>query len=155
MGMRGVALGVGILIVALTVAGCGGGGQESTKTIPKAVFVKKANAICKKNSERMVAAFTAFLAKKKSSITHPSKAVKEELVGEAMVPGVKREIEELQALGAPSGDEDSVGEIIKALEEGLETAESNPEAVVSSSDAVFGIASRLAGEYGLEVCGSR
>jgi hypothetical protein len=152
--MRGIALGVGILIVALTAAGCGGG-ETSTKTIPKAVFIKKANAICKKSSERMVASFTSFLAKKKSSITHPSQATKEEMVGKALVPSVKREIEEFQALGAPSGDEDRVGEIIKALEEGLETAESNPEAVASSSDAVFGIASRLAGEYGLEVCGNR
>jgi ABC-type Fe3+-citrate transport system substrate-binding protein len=154
--MRGFALGAGILVVALVVAGCGGGGDEtSTNTISKAVFIKKGNAICQKGSERMVVSFTSFLEKEKSSVKHPSQATKEELVGEALVPSVKREIKEFEALGAPSGDEDRVGEIIKALEEGLETAESNPEAVVSSSDAVFGIPSRLAGEYGLEVCGNR
>ncbi len=153
--MRGIALGAGILILALIVAGCGGGGGDETSTISKSAFIKKADAVCEKGSQRMVAAFTAFLKKEKSAVKHPSQASKEEMVGEVLVPSVKQEIKELQALGAPSGDEDRVGEIIKALEEGLETAESNPEAVVSSSDAVFGISSRLAKEYGLEVCGSR
>jgi Pyruvate/2-oxoacid:ferredoxin oxidoreductase gamma subunit len=154
--MRGIALAAGILIVAVAVAGCGGGGdQTSTKTISKAVFVKKGNAICEKGSRRMVASFTARLKKEKNLIRHPSRADQEALVGEVLVPSVKREIKEFKALGAPSGDEDRAGENVKALEEGLETAESNPEAVVSSSDAVFGIASRLAGEYGLEVCGGR
>jgi hypothetical protein len=155
--MRRIALGAGILIVALTVAGCGGGGgdETTTKTISKAAFVRKGNAICEKGTRRMVASFTGFLKKEGKAIKHPSQAEKEELVGAILVPSVKREIREFEALGAPSGDEDRVGEIIKALEEGLETAEANPEAVVSSSDAVFGIASRLAGEYGLEVCGGR
>jgi hypothetical protein len=45
--------------------------------------------------------------------------------------------------------------MITALEEGVETAERNPEVVTQSSDAIFGIASRIGGEYGLAVCGSR
>jgi hypothetical protein len=155
--MRGIALGAGILIVVLSVAGCGGGSGDETsaKTISKAAFVKKGNAICEKGSRRMVASFTSFLKKEEGTVKHPSKADKDELVATVLIPSVKREIREFEALGAPSGDEDRVGEIITALEEGLETAESNPEAVVASSDAVFGIVSRLAGEYGLEVCGSR
>ena len=46
--------------------------------------------------------------------------------------------------------------MVAALEEGLETAEADPEALAaSSSDIVYGIATRLAGEYGLKVCSSR
>ena len=48
-----------------------------------------------------------------------------------------------------------VDDFLEALEEGIEVAERNPEVVVASSEAVFGIPSRLAREYGLEVCGSR
>jgi hypothetical protein len=153
--MRWIVLGAGALAVALIVVGCGGSSSDETSAnaISKAAFAKKANAICQKGTERMASSFAKYL--KKGEVTHPSQAVQEELVGEVLVPSVKREIKELQALGAPSGDEDKVNEIITALEEGVETAEGNPEAVTSSSDVVFGIASRLAGEYGLEVCGGR
>jgi hypothetical protein len=154
--MRWIVLGAGVLAVTLIVAGCGGGGDEaSTSAISKAAFAKKAEAICQKGSERAAAAFVSFLKKQKSDARHPSQADEEELVGKVLVPSVKREVKEFRALGAPSGDEDRVKAIIEALEEGVETAEDDPEAVASSSDAVFGIASRLAKEYGLEVCGSR
>jgi hypothetical protein len=151
-----IALTLGTLAILLIVAaGCGGGGDSNTSAnaISKAAFVKKGDAVCQKGSERMAGGFGKYL--KKSEVTHPSKAVQEKLVVKVLVPSVRQEIKELHALGAPSGDEDRVAEIIKALEEGVETAEGNPEAVTNSSDVVFGIASRLAGEYGLEVCGGR
>jgi hypothetical protein len=150
-----LVLGAGVLVVASIATGCGGGsGDEvSASAISKAAFAKQADAICKNGSERMARDFLKYL--KKAGVKHPSQAVQEKLVGKFLVPSVKREIKELRALGAPSGDEGRVGEIVKALEEGVETAEGNPEAVTNSSDVVFGIASRLAGEYGLEVCGSR
>ena len=156
MGTGRAALAAGLMTIALVIAGCGGGGNSSTGASPiaKAAFVKKADAICKKSSERLATGFVLFL-KKHKNVKRPSEAEYEQLVGTILVPNVEREVKELRALGAPSGDEDRVGEIIEALEEGIETAESDPKAVAGSSDAVFGIASRLAKEYGLEVCGSR
>jgi hypothetical protein len=152
---RGIAVLVGVLAVATLAAGCGGGSDSSSgPTISKAVFVKRADAVCTKGNERMEVAFAHFLQENKN-VKRPDDAKLEKLVGTILVPNVKREVKELRALGAPSGDEDRVGEIVKALEEGLETAEGNPQAAVNSSEAVFGIASRLAKEYGLEVCGSR
>ena len=151
-----IALTVGTLAILLIAAGCGGGNGDSStgaSAISKAVFIKKADAICQKGSERMIRAFSGFL--KKAKTAHPTKAVQEKLVVKVLIPSVRQEVKEFQALGAPSGDEDRVAEIVKALEEGVETAEGNPEAVTNSSDVVFGIASRLAGEYGIEVCGNR
>jgi hypothetical protein len=145
------------LAVALPVAGCGGGGggeSSNGPTISKAAFVKKADAICKGSIERIEKSFVAYLRKSGGGI-HPGKAAEEELVGKVLVPSVKREVKELRALGAPSGDEARVDAIVEALEEGVETAESDPKAVTNSSEVVFGIASRLAKEYGLEACGSR
>jgi hypothetical protein len=157
--MRWIVLGAGALVFALVVAGCGGGGgssdEVSTNAISKVAFAKKADVICQKGSERMAAAFVAALKKEKKAVGHQSQADEEALVGKVLVPSVKREIKEFRALGAPSGDEDRISAIVEALEEGVETAENDPEAVTSSSEAVFGIASRLAGEYGLKVCGSR
>jgi hypothetical protein len=152
---RGIAVLIGVLAAASIVAGCGGGGDSSSgPTISKAVFIKKADAVCLQGNKRMEVAFAHFLQENKN-VKRPDDAKLEKLVGTILVPNVKREVKELHALGAPSGDEDRVGEIVKALEEGLETAEGNPQAAVNSSEVVFGIASRLAKEYGLEVCGSR
>jgi ABC-type phosphate/phosphonate transport system substrate-binding protein len=145
-----------LLAVVPIAGGCGGGSDDSSAdaTISKAAFVKKADAVCLHGNKRMEVAFARFLEANKN-IKRPSDADFEELVGKVLVPNVKREIKEIRALGAPSDDEDKVGEIVTALEEGLETAEGNPQAAVNSSEAVFGISSRLAKEYGLEVCGSR
>ena len=156
MRTRGIALLIGMLALPLLVAGCGGGSDDSSDgpTISKVAFIKKADAVCSRGNNRMEIAFAHFLEKNKN-IKHPSEADFEALVGKVVVPNLKREIKEIRALGAPDGDEDKVDGILTALEEGLETAEGNPQAAVKSSEVVFGISSRLAKEYGLEVCGSR
>ena len=157
MGRGMIAIAVALTVAALVVTGCGGRSDSSstaTGSISKAAFIKKADAVCQKGTERMQRAILVFL-KQHKDVQRPNKAQSEKLVGTAIVPSVKTELEELKALDAPEGDEERVDAIISALEEGLETAEDNPEAVVASSDAVFGISGRLAGEYGAEVCGSR
>src|ERR1700709_2699299 len=152
---RGVFVAAAIA-VALVVAGCGGGSDSSTATVSvsKAAFIKKVDAVCQKGTERMQRAILVFL-KQHKDVQRPNKAQSEKLVGTAIVPSVKTELKELKALDAPEGDEERADAIISALEEGLETAEGNPEGVVASSDAVFGLSGRLAGAYGAEVCGSR
>jgi hypothetical protein len=155
MGRGTIAIAVA-LTVAVLVAGCGGGSDSSTATVSvsKAAFIKKVDAVCQKGTERMQRAILVFL-KQHKDVQRPNKTQSEKLVGTAIVPSVKTELKELKALDAPEGDEERADAIISALEEGLETAEGNPDAVVASSDAVFGISGRLAGEYGAEVCGSR
>lgn len=150
MGRGSLAL-TAALIAALIAAGCGGSDGES---ISKEAFIAKADAICRKSNERMEAGFASVL-KDIRNVTKLKPAEYEEVVDEVMVPNIEREIEQLKALGIPAGDEERVEAMLAALEEGKETAERNPEAVNASSDAVFGIASRIADEYGLEVCGSR
>jgi hypothetical protein len=78
------------------------------------------------------------------------------MVGTVIVPSVQKEIKEIKALGVPSCDEEKVEAMVGALEEGVETAEDDPQAVVKgSSDVIFGIASRIAGEYGITGCSVR
>lgn len=147
---------VAIFAAALLVAGCGGDDDSgsSASSISKEEFIAKADAICKKGTGRMQTALLAAL-KDQRNITKVSTVEQEKIVTTVMVPSVSREVKELRALGIPDGDEERVDAMIKALEEGVETAERNPEVVTNSSDAIFGIASRIGGEYGLEACGSR
>jgi hypothetical protein len=155
MGTWRVAL-CSALAVGILFAGCGGGEDSSgSGSISKEEFIAKADAICKQSNKRMEAAFGKFL-KENPELTKPTDPRFQQLVGDVMIPNLEREIEELKALGVPDGDGEKVDAMISALEEGLETAEDNPQVVTgSSSDTIFGIASRIAGEYGIEVCGSR
>jgi len=154
MGRGPIALLAAAAVVALIVAGCGGSDSGNASTISKAAFVKKADAICQKGTERMQRAFLSFLNEHKD-LKRPSKSEYEKLVGSLLIPSVEREVKELRALGAPGEDEGTVNAIVNALEEGIETAENDPKAVTNNSDVIFGIASRLAGEYGLKACGTR
>jgi hypothetical protein len=155
------AIVLGAVVAALFVAGCGSGDDSTTVTtgsLSKEAFVKKADAICTKGNLSMQKGFASYLRKHKKSIIalrHPSKADYEGLIIGVLVPNLEREIDEIRALGAPSGDEKRIEEIFAAWEEGIEVAENDPAAVKHSSEAIFGVASRLAKEYGLEVCGSR
>ncbi len=157
---RGIIALAGVAL-ALIVAGCGGGDSSSTistGTLSKEAFIKKADAICTKGNEELQKGFAVYLKKNKKSIIalrHPSKADYEGLIVGVLIPNLEKEIEAIRALGAPSGDEERIEGFLTALEEGIEVAENDPKAVTHSSEAIFGIGSRLAKEYGLEVCGSR
>ncbi len=154
MGRGPTTLIVAVIAAALFAAGCGGGDDSSASSVSKEEFIAKADAVCKKGTERMQTKIFAAL-KNPRNLTKVSKAEQEKIVTTVMVPSVSREVKELRALGIPDGDEEKVDAMITALEEGIETAERSPQAVTKSSDVVFGIASRIGGEYGLAVCGSR
>jgi hypothetical protein len=159
MGRGPIALIAAVVAAAMLVAGCGGGDDSSSSSsISKEEFIAKADAICKKSNEQMEAEIFKYLRQNrvKGSLRKPSVEDNEKFIVAVLIPNLEREIKELKALGVPSGDEEKIDAMISALEEGLETAKNEPETVAAgSSDIVFGIASRLAGEYGLETCGSR
>src|ERR1700741_4109911 len=106
MGRGGIGLAVAVAVFA--AVGCGGGSTVPTSSLSKEAFVKKADAICTKGRERMEKGFAIYLRKNKKSIIalrHPSKADYEGLIGGVLIPNLEREIKEIRALGAPSGDE--------------------------------------------------
>jgi predicted small secreted protein len=160
MGRGPLALIAAVIVAALLAAGCGGGSDDSSggESISKEEFIVKADAICEKGSKRMEAELFKFLRKNRTggTLRKPSVEQNEKFIVTILIPNLKREIDELEALDVPDGDEEKIDALITALEEGLETAEDDTATVAAgTSDIVFGIASRLAGEYGAEVCGSR
>ena len=160
--MRGRGLLVvlaGAMALALVGAGCGGGdsGAEgsaaSAEVHPtKKAFLKQAEAVCVKNYERVKKEYEAFVNANggpKNAFEEPDTTA--EYVDDVIVPEKKRTVEELKALGAPTGDEKAVGEIIEAYEEGIEVAEEDPERATTST-GVFAYATHVAEEYGLKSC---
>jgi hypothetical protein len=156
MGRGPTTLVVAVIAAVLLVAGCGGGSDSgsSANPISKEEFIAKADAICKKGVKRMQSGIFAAI-KVPQNLTKVSSREQEKIVTTVMVPSVSREAKELRALGVPDGDEEKVDAIITTLEEGVETAERDPQAVTKSSDVLFGISSRIAGEYGLKACSIR
>ena len=153
--MRLIALVAGALAIFLVVAGCGGGDSDSsTASITKAEFIKQADAACKKSEEEIQNDFAVYI-KKHEDLKNPTEADYAELVETILVPNVDQEVEDIRALGAPSGDEDQVEAMLEAREESVKTAEDDPQLVLNESDKVFAKASKLAKEYGLEGCATR
>jgi hypothetical protein len=143
-----------VFVLALTATGCGGDDDASAKAPSKAEFIKQVDGICEAGNRRMEATFSKLLEGEKE-LPLPSDPRVEKLVGQVMIPNLEREIEEMNELEPPDGDEEKVEAFINALEEGLETAEENPKLVTTKTEVVYGISSRLAKEYGFEICGTR
>jgi hypothetical protein len=150
MGKQAIVLFAATLVAALFVLGCGGG----SASISKAEFTKEAEAACKKNEEALQKDFQAFV-KKHSNVTEPTEADYTELVDVVFVGNIEAEMKELRAIEIPNGDEEQVEALLDAREESLKKAEAESEEAITKSEKVFGKASTLAKEYGLEACSQR
>jgi len=128
--------GIAVAVVLLGVGvGCGGGSGDTTPEITKAQFVKKANFICADfNRERYAAAEKEYNPKQRQgSHTVGSPATKaleaeleevgEELVRDVVIPSLRKELEKLESLGMPSGDEAQVEKILQSFDKGTQEIE--------------------------------
>jgi len=143
--------------VILVLAGCGGGSSstESTSSLTKAEFVKKGNAICAKGEKEVEAGVEGFIKENNfSEKKPPTGAQMEALAEEVLLPTVRKQLDEIRALGIPSGEEQEVEAIFVAVEEGIEKTEEDPSAFAEGGSGPFVKANKLAREYGLTVCGS-
>lgn len=159
MGIRATAvIIVGLFAAGLVWAGCGGSSDSSSEvtasSLSKAQFIKQADAACKKGEEEVQSDFKAF-ASENENLANPTEDQFSELIETVLVANVEQELEDIRALGAPSGDEEKVEAILAAREEGVEEAEAQPKRAVESSLAGFEKANGLAKAYGLEACSNR
>lgn len=141
-------------LVALSalVAGCGGGDDgDTTVTLTKAELIEKGDAICAKANKQSETEAEDFAKENDFELAGASKEQLEEAVAEVLVPSLNQQVEELDALGAPEGDEEQVEEIIVSLEDAAGEIEDDPALVFQG--AVLKEPSQLAKDYGFEVCG--
>ena len=145
---RVVASIIGVLVVLAVGVGCGGGDDDS---LSKAEFVKQADEICaRKEAEKNKDLEAAF--QKAGKEGKSGKKVEEELVTGTALPPISEMTEELKDLGAPSGEEDQVDAMIKALEEEIEKIEGDPASVLAGTSGGFDKANQLAQKMGLKAC---
>jgi hypothetical protein len=141
-----------LVALAAVVAGCGSD-SETTESLTKAEFIKRADAICEKSEGKVTSEFEDYAEEKGwDENKEPSKEQQEEVIVEVVGPNVQAQVDEIRELEAPEGDEETIDEMLTAVEEGVEDLEENP-GQVTSGDNPLAEGSKLARDYGLEKCG--
>jgi hypothetical protein len=156
---------LGIAALVLVAAGCGGsddstdtgstsGGEGSALT--KAQFIKQSDAICEEGNEELESEAEDFATENNVDTEDPTTEQQEEVVVEVIAPAIQRQAEGIDALAAPSGEEEEVEAIVAAVESGATEAEEDPGSIIEESDdgGPFAEANKLADAFGLKVCGS-
>lgn len=144
---RLIQLLVAVLALALVAAGCG----SSKKSISKAEFDRKGNAICAAGNKEIESKGRAMFANRKGK---PSDAELKKFSTEVLIPSVEKQVNQLRDLGAPKGDEDKVKAILDAADEGIQKGKQDPLSLTQEGAGPFEKANKLAKDYGLTVCGS-
>jgi hypothetical protein len=133
-----------VLVTAATLiaAGCGGS-DSSTSDLTKTEFIARADAICKHGSQQIEQA-----AKQTFSGGRPTPQQERQFITQTVVPQSQSQIDQIKALGAPSGDEDQVNQILDAAQAATDDVKSSGDVEESS----FAHANALAKQYGLVAC---
>ncbi len=141
---------VAILIVGLVLAACGSSNNNSTSTtaaLTKAEFLKKGNAICKKGNQQINQAGKAIFKPKQK----PTSAQLQKFANAAET-SIQSQINELKALGAPSGDQTKVTAMLATAQVNLSKVKQNPTLLTSNNQHPFAGAAKLLHAYGLTTC---
>jgi hypothetical protein len=154
---RRIAPGLVIVAVALVASGCGddddsGSATTTTTALTKAEFIREANKICKKQDDKIERASQQFFADAPNNQEPPPSEVAQ--FGEKTVfPAIQDEIDRVEALGAPAGDEEQVKQMLDAAKSGLTDLEAHPEQLEKGGAASsFEEYQKLASAYGLDEC---
>jgi hypothetical protein len=139
---------IGVVVSALAIASCGGGGSSTAASLTKPQFIKKAEALCVKAEAERGEVIQA--AAKKAPKSGKVSSAEQEAIVLAALPPYKDLPAEIEALGAPEGDQDKVEEIGAALEKSLERSEADPGSAIN--DEAFVKFNELVIAYGLDSC---
>lgn len=155
MSKRLLALLAAVAAIALIAAGCGGGSDNtgSASSLSKAEFVKKGNAICARGQKEIDEGVENFGKEHNLSGKVPTKAERNELTNDVLIPIVLKEVDNIRALGIPSGNEKEVEAMLSAVEEATVEIEKDPSLLNPAGAGPFKKPNKLAREYGLNACG--
>ena len=142
------------LAAGLILAGCGGGDSSSTSTaLSTSAFLAQGNEVCAKGNKEINAAAKKIFTQSQA----PSQATQEKFVTDTVIPSIQGQIDGIEALSPPTGDEDQVQAITDTAQSALDKAKSDPSLLTDQGGGQndpFAEANKLANAYGLDQCGS-
>jgi hypothetical protein len=137
---------VAIALIAVLVVGCG-----SDDSLTKAEFIQQGDVICQKVEKEKQVAIEETLAKAGVTPGNPMSAKEQEnFVAEAILPPIRKAIDELNELGVP--DEAQAEAIMEGAEEVVSDAEGDPSIISSAKDDPFTPTAAKARKYGFKTC---
>jgi hypothetical protein len=141
------------LVGLVVLAGCGGSDSttsSTSETLTKSEFVAKANAICAKGNQEIRAEGKKLF----SSGQAPSKAAQEKFVTGTVIPSIQQQVDGVDALPAPAGDEQKVQAIVDAARSALAKVKQDPALITEQAQSdPFAQADKLTNAYGMTQCG--
>ena len=143
--MRNTSIGVGALIAALAfgAAGCGGDDETSdtstAASLTKEEFITQGDQICTEGDAELT-----------SSDQPQSQEDVAPFVTDTLIPNLQAQHDDLEALGAPEGDEDEISDLLASLQTAIDAFEADPSSVFDTSN--LQAASQAAQDYGFKVC---
>jgi hypothetical protein len=149
--LTGAAL-AATLVVGLAAAGCGSSSSSSSKStsstattaLTKTEFLAKANAICTQGNKQTDVANAKL--SKNSTQAQIAAAIKT-----TTVPSIQAQIDGIRALGAPSGDQATVTNMLNLAQADLNKVKSNPTLLAGNTNP-FADFAKVAHPYGLTAC---
>lgn len=145
-----------VVAFAAIAAGCGSSSDDSTEVVvlTKTEFIEQGDAICTKGSKQIEKEADEFVEDNDVNTENPSKEDQEEVITTVVGPALQTQADELSALGAPEGEEETVEAIIGALEDGAAELEDDPASLLEESGSgPLDEANKLASEFGFKECG--
>lgn len=118
------------LLTAILVAGCGGSSDSATS---KSAFIEEADAICAK-------------------VRKEAPAVKAKTLAASLVAKVQPEINQIEALEVPSGDEDQIEAFLEPARKFVAMVEAKGGKGTPAAGSQLATAEKLAQQYGLKTC---
>ena len=115
--------------------------STATTALTKAQFVARANAICTTGNNQIAAA-DAKLSK------NPTKAQITAVVKTTTAPSIQAQINGIRALGAPSGDQATVTNMLNLAQADLNKVKSNPASLATGGASPFADFAKVAKTYG-------
>lgn len=160
---------LGLMLVLLSalgiaVAGCAGGTDASgdssengvvvvpAGSLSKAAFVKKVNVLCLREQTKLYSETVEHLKQNTRPGARPSASLYKETLNTLFIPRTEEQIEQIQAIGAPKGDEKAVGKILTSLQQALEAGRNLPKKETIRLEKLLEPGGELAKKYGIGNC---
>ena len=144
---------LGAALAALTIAGCGGSGDEAGSDA-KAGFIAAADRLCTESGAATDAAVQKRVAKLKTDSLSTKQLTA--VLSEVTLPAIEELYQRIGELEPPPDDAAEVDAILAAADQAVKAAEADPEALVvlTGGETPFDELNQLERDFGFEVCGA-
>lgn len=144
-----------VLATGLIAAGCGDDdddGDDGGDAPTKEEFIAEADQICSDGDAEIEAAAEETFGQ---SDRPPTPEEQEAFASETVIPNIEEQVNGVDELTPPEGDEDEIQAIVDAANEGLDAGRDDPSVFTEQGgEDPLAEASGLAQDYGLKACGS-